>query len=60
MTASILDPEPDPRDSPDTPEDDEPDTIETPEGDDEGDPDAPLKPSLGGMQRTRFIDTNKL
>ena len=31
--ASNLDPEPDPRDSPDTPEDNEPDTVATPEGD---------------------------
>ena len=41
---SNLDPEPDPFDSPDSPEDHEPDTLETPEGDNEGDPDAPLRP----------------
>ena len=60
MTYSKLDPQPDPRDSPDTPEDNEPDTVTTPEGDDEGDPDAPLKPVPDGMQRTPFIDTNRL
>ncbi|MBB5328991.1 hypothetical protein [Tunturiibacter gelidoferens] len=60
MTASNLDPKPDPRDSPDSPEDHEPDTVATPEGDAEGLPDAPLKPAPGGMQRTRAIDTNKL
>jgi hypothetical protein len=52
---SNLDPEPDPFDSPDSPEDNEPDTLETPEGDNEGDPDAPLKPAPDGMQRTPFI-----
>jgi hypothetical protein len=57
---SNLDPEPDPRDSPDSPEDDEPDTVATPEGDGEGPPDAPLKPAPEGMQRTPFIDTNKV
>ena len=60
MTASNLDPKPDPRDSPDSPEDDEPDTVATPEGDAEDLPDAPLKTSPKGMQRTRAIDTNKL
>jgi hypothetical protein len=33
MTASNLDPKPDPLDFPDNPEDDEPDTVATPEGD---------------------------
>jgi hypothetical protein len=60
MADSTLDPRPDPRDSPDTPEDNEPDTIATPEGDNEGPPDAPLRPASEGLQRTRFIDTNKL
>jgi hypothetical protein len=60
MTPSNLDPEPDPLDSPDSPEDHEPDTVATPEGDAEDLPDAPLKPAPRGMQRTRFIDTNKL
>ncbi|WP_353068099.1 hypothetical protein RBB75_10730 [Tunturibacter empetritectus] len=60
MTPFNLDPEPDPRDSPDSPEDNEPDTVATPEGDAEGLPDAPLKPAPEGMQRTRFINTNKL
>jgi hypothetical protein len=60
MTTSNLDPEPDPRDSPDSPEDEEPDTVATPEGDAEDLPDAPLKPVPRGMQRTRTIDTNKL
>ena len=59
-TASNLDPKPDPRDSPDTPEDNEPDTLSTPEGDGEGPPDAPLKPAPEGLQRTPTIDTNKL
>jgi hypothetical protein len=43
MSASNLDPEPDPRDSPDTPEDNESDTLTTPEGDNEDLPDVPLK-----------------
>jgi hypothetical protein len=60
MSASNLDPKPDPRDSPDTPEDNAPDTLTTPEGDDEDLPDVPLKPAPGGMQRTPSIDTNKL
>jgi hypothetical protein len=60
MSASNLDPKPDPRDSPDSPEDEEPDTVATPEGDAEDLPDAPLKPAPRGMQRTRAIDTNKL
>jgi hypothetical protein len=55
-----LDPKPDPRDSPDTPEDNEPDTLETPQGDEEWPPDKPLKPIPDGMQRPPFIDTNKL
>ena len=59
-TASNLDPKPDPRDSPDTPEDNKPDTLSTPEGDGEGPPDAPLKPAPEGLQRTPSIDTNKL
>jgi hypothetical protein len=58
--ASNLDPKPDPRDSPDTPEDNEPDTVATPEGDGEELPDAPLKPAPEGLQRTPSIDTNKL
>jgi hypothetical protein len=57
---SNLDPEPDPFDSPDTPEDDEPDTVSTPEGDGEGDPDAPLTGTLEGLQRPRGIDTDKI
>jgi hypothetical protein len=63
MAASNLDPTPDPRDSPDTPEDNEPDTVATPEGDNEAPPDAPLTPAPEGMQRTPSIDikidTNK-
>jgi hypothetical protein len=58
MTASNLDPKPDPRDSSDTPEDNEPDTVATPEGDGEEPPDAPLKPGLEGLQRTRSNNTN--
>lgn len=50
MAPSNLDPKPDPRDSPDTPEDNEPDTVATPEGDEEGPPDAPLKPLPDGLQ----------
>jgi hypothetical protein len=57
---SKLDPTPDPRDSPDSPEDNEPDTVATPEGDDETPGDAPLKPAPEGMQRTPAIDTNKV
>jgi hypothetical protein len=53
MANSKLDPEPDPRDSPDTPEDNEPDTVSTPEGDNEDDFDAPLRPSDEGLQRNR-------
>jgi hypothetical protein len=60
MSKSNLDPEPDPRDSPDSPEDNEPDTVETPEGDEEWPSDEPLKPSTDGMQKTPFVDTNKL
>ena len=60
MSASNLDPKPDPHDSPDTPEDDEPDTVATPEGDAEDLPDAPLKPAPEGLQRTPSIDTNEL
>ena len=60
MSSFNLDPEPDPRDSPDTPEDNEPDTVSTPEGDDEYPPDVPLKPAIDGLQRTPAIDTNKL
>lgn len=60
MANSDLDPEPDPRDSPDTPEDDEPDTVETPEGDEEWPADEPLKPIPDGMQEPPYIDTNKL
>lgn len=51
MANSNLDPKPDPRDSPDTPEDNEPDTVETPEGDAEWPGDAPLEPLPDGMQR---------
>ena len=47
MTNSNLDPKPDPRDSPDSPEDNEPDSVATPEGDDEGPPDAPSETHLG-------------
>jgi hypothetical protein len=60
MADTNLDPVPDPFDSPDLPEDLEPDTVATPEGDGEDPPDAPLKPTPEGMQRTRSIDTNKL
>jgi hypothetical protein len=60
MTNTYLDPEPDPRDSPDSPEDNEPDTVSTPEGDAEGDPDAPLNPAPDGLQTPPSIDTNKL
>jgi len=60
MTESNFDPEPDPRDFPDSPEDEEPDTVATPEGDNEYPPDVPLTPAPKGLQRTRFIDTNKL
>jgi hypothetical protein len=60
MAQSNLDPEPDPRDSPDTPQDDEPDTVATPEGDNEYPPDVPLTPIPEGMQRTRWINPNKL
>jgi len=60
MANSKLDPEPDPRDSPDSPEDNEPDTVATPEGDNEDSFDAPLKPAPKGLQRTPSIDTNKL
>ena len=59
MTDSKLDPKPDPRDSPDSPEDNEPDTF-TPEGDNEDLPDVPLQPARDDMQRTPSIDTNKL
>jgi hypothetical protein len=59
MAASDLDPKPDPRDSPDTPEDNEPDTVATPEGDNEYPPDVPLTPLPDGMQRTRSINANK-
>jgi hypothetical protein len=60
VTASKIDPEPDPLDSADSPEDNEPDTVATPEGDNEDLPDAPLKPAPAGMQRPRSIDTNKV
>jgi len=55
MSDRSLDPEPDPRDSPDSPEDEEPDTVATPEGDNEFPPDVPLEPSsteasLRGLQ----------
>jgi hypothetical protein len=53
MATSNLDPEPDPRDSPDTPEDNEPDTVATPEGDGEDSPDVPLKSMADGLQRTQ-------
>jgi len=55
-----LDPMPDPRDSPDSPEDDEPDTVSTPEGDEEDPPDVPLAPHPEGLQHNHYIDTNKL
>jgi len=55
MAASNLDPKPDPRDSPDSPQDNEPDTVATPEGDAEGPPDAPLKPAPEGLQRIPSI-----
>ena len=54
MATSNLDPKPDPRDSPDTPEDNEPDTVATPEGDAEGPPDAPPFPVPPGMQIPPF------
>ena len=59
MTDSNLDPKPDPRDSPDTPEDNEPDTVATPEGDAEDPPDAPLIP-VPRPAGLLLIDTNKL
>jgi hypothetical protein len=59
MASSNLDPAPDSRDFPDSPEDNEPDTVATPEGDNEGPSDVPLKPAPRGMQTPRFIDTNK-
>ncbi|HTC76934.1 MAG TPA: hypothetical protein VK684_15240 [Edaphobacter sp.] len=52
MPLSNLDPEPDPRDSPDSPEDNELDTVATPEGDGEYPPAAPLQPAPEGLQRT--------
>ncbi|MEI9981291.1 MAG: hypothetical protein WDN23_20275 [Edaphobacter sp.] len=54
MANSDLDPPPDPRDSPDSPEDNEPDTVATPEGD------SPPFPVPPGMQIPSSIDTNKL
>jgi hypothetical protein len=60
LPKSILDPEPDPRDSPDTPEDMESDMVETPEGDNESAPDQPPMPVPEGMQRPPSIDTNKI
>ena len=59
MADSNLDPKPNPRDSPDTPEDNEPDTVATPEGDGEYPPDVPLEPISGGMQKPPFVDTKK-
>ena len=59
MAHSNLDPEPNPRDSPDTPEDNEPDTVATPQGDGEYPQDVPLEPPPEGLQRTPSIDTNK-
>lgn len=52
LTDPKLDPAPNVRDSPDTPEDHEPDTVGTPEGDNEFAPDEPLKPVCGGPQET--------
>jgi hypothetical protein len=60
MAESHLDPDPDPRDSPDSPDELEPDTVATPEGDNEYPPDTPLKPAPEGLQRTPTINTNKL
>lgn len=60
MTGPLLDPSPDPEDSPDTPEDNEPDTVATPEGDNEFAPDEPLKPISEGQQKPPTIDTNKV
>jgi hypothetical protein len=57
MTLANLDPEPDPFDSPDSPEDNEPDTVATPEGDNEAPPDAPLTPAPDGLQRVPGFDT---
>jgi len=54
-----LDPAPDPRDSPDTPQDHQPDTVATPEGDNEFSPDAPLTPAPDGLQRTPTIAPEK-
>jgi len=54
MSDSNLDPKPDPRDSPDSPEDEEPDTVATPEGDNEYPPDVPLTPAPKGLQRAPF------
>jgi hypothetical protein len=58
MSSSNLNPKPDPRDSPDTPEDNEPDTVSTPAGDNEAPPDVPLKPAREGLRRAPSIDTN--
>jgi hypothetical protein len=55
-----LDPESDPRGTPDTPQDQQPSTVATPEGDNEYAPDQPLKPAPEGLQRTPAIDTNKV
>jgi hypothetical protein len=60
MADSNLDPEPDPLDSPDTPEDNEPDTVATPEGDNEYPPDVPLTPAPEGLQRAAFNRQQKL
>ncbi len=55
-----LDPPPDPKDSPDTPQDRRPDTVATPEGDNEYAPDQPLQPAPEGLQKPPTIDSSKL
>jgi hypothetical protein len=56
MTSSRLDPRPDARDCPDSPEDNEPDTVSTPEGDNESVPGAPLEPATDGLQQSPGFD----
>ena len=60
LDSSHLDPTPEAKDSPDSPQDNQPSTVATPEGDNEYAPDQPLKPAADGLQRTPAIDTNKV
>ncbi len=60
VTDSNLDPKPDPRDSPDSPEDNEPDTVARPKATTKIFPTCSLRPARDDMQRTPSIDTNKL